>query len=105
MRKVTGIPSPKQFQVDQIPMLAEECRRIYAITNQFKEVIFEAEKQVIRRCLRKREEAETVISEMKQLLNAATQKDYATLNTTLAKWEEREITAFFRRDHDCMANY
>lgn len=105
LRHVTGIPSPQQFQVDKIPLLAEECRRIYAITNQFKEVIFEAEKQVIRRCLRKREHAETIISEMKQALGTATQANYSTLNTTLAGWEEREISALLRRSQNRVAHH
>ncbi|MCX2956360.1 MAG: hypothetical protein K7J15_00825, partial [Candidatus Regiella insecticola] len=46
LRQVTGIPSPQRFEVQKIPLIGAECRRIYTITNQFKNVIFEAEKQV-----------------------------------------------------------
>ncbi|EGY28323.1 phage regulatory protein, rha family [Candidatus Regiella insecticola 5.15] len=105
LRQVTGIPSPQRFEVQKIPLLAEECRRIYMITNQFKNVIFEAEKQVIRRCLRKRENAERVISEMQQSLEGAAQSNVSTLNSTLAQWEEREINLFAQRSHNRVAHH
>ncbi|WP_339057358.1 Rha family transcriptional regulator [Candidatus Regiella endosymbiont of Tuberolachnus salignus] len=105
LRQVTGIPSPQRFEVQKIPLLAEECRRIYTITNQFKAVIFEAEKQVIRRCLRKRENAERVISEMQQSLEGAAQSNVSTLNSTLAQWEEREINLFAQRSHYRVAHH
>ncbi|WP_341538063.1 Rha family transcriptional regulator [Sodalis glossinidius] len=54
LRRVTGVPSPQHFEIRQLPLLAEECRRIYGITNQ-KEAIFDAEKQTMRRILRHRE--------------------------------------------------
>ncbi|MGL9751472.1 MAG: BRO-N domain-containing protein [Symbiopectobacterium sp.] len=56
LRRVTGVPSPQHFEIRQLPLLAEECRRIYGITNQLKSAIFDAEKQTIRRVLRHRED-------------------------------------------------
>ncbi|MGX8941919.1 BRO-N domain-containing protein [Symbiopectobacterium sp. Eva_TO] len=38
LRRVTGVPSPQHFEVRQLPLLAEECRRIYSITNQLKDI-------------------------------------------------------------------
>ncbi|HGJ5857197.1 Bro-N domain-containing protein, partial [Arsenophonus nasoniae] len=32
LREVTGTPSPERFQVEHIPLMADECRRIYYIT-------------------------------------------------------------------------
>ncbi|MBG6243554.1 MAG: hypothetical protein EKE20_17955, partial [Candidatus Symbiopectobacterium sp. Dall1.0] len=36
LRRVTGVPSPQHFEVRQLPLLTEECRRIYSITNTLK---------------------------------------------------------------------
>jgi Rha family phage regulatory protein len=41
LRRVTGVPSPQHFEIRQLPLLAEECRRIYSITNQLKGAIFD----------------------------------------------------------------
>ncbi|WP_440863981.1 BRO-N domain-containing protein [Symbiopectobacterium purcellii] len=56
LRRVTGVPSPQHFEIRQLPLLAEEYRRIYSITNTLKGAIFDAEKQTIRRVLRHRED-------------------------------------------------
>ncbi|MBG6243638.1 MAG: hypothetical protein EKE20_18450, partial [Candidatus Symbiopectobacterium sp. Dall1.0] len=61
LRRVTGVPSPQHFDIRQIPLLAEECRRIYSITNTLKGAIFDAEKQAIRRVLRHREDEAIVL--------------------------------------------
>ncbi|MFS1538467.1 MAG: hypothetical protein ACL7BU_06925 [Candidatus Phlomobacter fragariae] len=33
LREVTGTPSPQRFQVEHIPLIGEECSRIYYITD------------------------------------------------------------------------
>ncbi|HGJ5883543.1 Bro-N domain-containing protein, partial [Arsenophonus sp.] len=67
LREVTGTPSPERFQVEHIPLMADECRRIYYITESLRQIINDAEKQTIKRILRKRENIDTVLSEIKQL--------------------------------------
>ncbi|WP_339050907.1 phage integrase Arm DNA-binding domain-containing protein [Candidatus Hamiltonella endosymbiont of Tuberolachnus salignus] len=83
LRQVTGIPSPKPFQTRHIPLIAEECVRIFHLTNRFKDVVADTEKQVIRRVIRQREDADNVISEMNALLEAAAHHTEHTLASTL----------------------
>ncbi|WP_334473534.1 BRO-N domain-containing protein [Arsenophonus sp. PmNCSU2021_1] len=68
LRHATGVESPQNFEVNQIPIIAKECEKIYNFTNGVKEAIYEAEKQAVRQVLRKREDADKVLAEMKQLL-------------------------------------
>lgn len=97
LRQVTGIPSPKPFQTRHIPLIAEECVRIFHLTNRFKDVVADTEKQVIRRVIRQREDADNVISEMNALLEAAAHQTEHTLSSTLEKWQQRELTQFLHR--------
>lgn len=97
LRQVTGIPSPKPFQTRHIPLIAEECVRIFHLTNRFKDVVADTEKQVIRRVIRQREDADNVISEMNALLEAAAHHTEHTLASTLEKWQQRELTQFLHR--------
>ncbi|MGL9751790.1 MAG: hypothetical protein ACR5LC_13205 [Symbiopectobacterium sp.] len=71
------------FEVQHIPLLAKECRRIYYVTETLRETIHEAEKQTLKRILRKREDANTVLAEMKQLLSATTASSNGALPIAL----------------------
>ncbi|PAV02630.1 hypothetical protein CBG25_09735, partial [Arsenophonus sp. ENCA] len=64
LREVTGTPSPERFQVEHIPLMADECRRIYYITESLRQIINDAEKQTIKRLLRKRENVDSVLAEI-----------------------------------------
>ncbi|HGJ5876993.1 MAG TPA: hypothetical protein ACHBX0_12355 [Arsenophonus sp.] len=64
---MTDTPPPQRFQVEHIPLIAEEYRRIYYITESLRQIINDAEKQTITRILRKRENVDMVLVEIKQL--------------------------------------
>lgn len=38
LREVTGTPSPERFQVAHIPLMADECRRIYYMTESLRQI-------------------------------------------------------------------
>ncbi|HGJ5892442.1 MAG TPA: Bro-N domain-containing protein [Arsenophonus apicola] len=97
LRHATGVESPQNFEVNQIPIIAKECEKIYNFTNGVKEAIYEAEKQAVRRVLRKREDAEKVLAEMKQLLKESNQEHTFVLTDTLARWQQAEIQQFLQR--------
>ncbi|WP_440863609.1 BRO-N domain-containing protein [Symbiopectobacterium purcellii] len=61
LRYAAGVPSPQHFGVSHIPILAEECQRIYSFTNALKEVMYDAERQAVRRVLKNREDADAVV--------------------------------------------
>ncbi|OIV47462.1 antirepressor [Sodalis sp. TME1] len=97
LRRVTGVPSPQHFEIRQLPLLAEECRRIYGITNQLKEAIFDAEKQTIRRILRHREDEAIVLGEMQRMLEESTQQHYGVMTHALEKWQQANVNQFLQR--------
>ncbi|MGG2139925.1 BRO-N domain-containing protein [Symbiopectobacterium sp. RP] len=97
LRYAAGVSSPQHFGVSHIPILAEECQRIYSFTNALKEVMYDAEKQAVRRVLKNREDAEAVVSEMKQLLDETNQSHNLLLTNTLARWQQADIEHFLQR--------
>ncbi|WP_440866622.1 Rha family transcriptional regulator [Symbiopectobacterium purcellii] len=97
LRRVTGVPSPQHFEIRQLPLLAEECRRIYSITNTLKGAIFDAEKQTIRRVLRHREDEAIVLGEMQQMLEESTQQHYGVMTHALEKWQQANVNQFLQR--------
>ncbi|WP_162505197.1 ORF6N domain-containing protein [Candidatus Arsenophonus triatominarum] len=96
LRHATGVESPQNFEVNQIPIIAKECEKIYNFTNGVKEAIYEAEKQAVRRVLRKREDADKVLAEMKQLLEES-KEHTLVLADTLTRWQQAEIQQFLQR--------
>ncbi|WP_339053334.1 BRO-N domain-containing protein [Arsenophonus endosymbiont of Crataerina pallida] len=97
LREVTGTPSPERFQVAHIPLMADECRRIYYITESLRQIINDAEKQVIKRLLRKRENIDTVLAEIKQLFEHFHHQQIGIITARTDHWYEGELTHFLER--------
>ncbi|PAV02480.1 hypothetical protein CBG25_10615 [Arsenophonus sp. ENCA] len=97
LREVTGTPSPERFQVAHIPLIADECRRIYYITESLRQIINNAEKQVIKRLLRKRENIDTVLAEIKQLFEQFHHQQIGIITARTDHWYEGEIAHFVER--------
>ncbi|PAV02134.1 hypothetical protein CBG25_12625 [Arsenophonus sp. ENCA] len=97
LRHATGVASPQHFEVNQIAIIAEECRRIYGITSTLKSAIFNVEKQVIRRLLRHKEDVETALREMQQLLEASTHEHNSVMTHSLEKWQQANVNNLLRR--------
>ncbi|WGM07561.1 Rha family transcriptional regulator [Arsenophonus nasoniae] len=97
LREVTGTPSPERFQVEHIPLMADECRRIYYITESLRQIINDAEKQTIKRLLRKRENIDTVLTEIKQLFEQFHYEQIGIITARTDHWYEGELTHFLER--------
>ncbi|WGM07568.1 BRO-N domain-containing protein [Arsenophonus nasoniae] len=97
LREVTGTPSPERFQVEHIPLMADECRRIYYITESLHRIINDAEKQVIKRLLRKRENIDTVLAEIKQLFEQFHHQQIGIITARTDHWYEGELIHFLER--------
>lgn len=78
LRHVTGIPSPNQFEVRYIPAIAAECERIWQVTQHLQDLISDAEKTVIKRIVRKREDANLVLKQIEDILAAESSKNPLT---------------------------
>lgn len=97
LREVTGTPSPERFQIEHIPLMADECRRIYYITETLRQIINDAEKQTIKRLLRKRENIDTVLAEIKQLFEHFHHQQIGIITARTDHWYEGELTHFLER--------
>ncbi|WP_334468661.1 Rha family transcriptional regulator [Arsenophonus sp. PmNCSU2021_1] len=97
LREVTGTPSPERFQVEHIPLMADECRRIYYITESLRQIINDAEKQTIKRLLRKRENIDTVLAEIKQIFEQFHHQQIGIITARTDQWYEGELTHFLER--------
>ncbi|MFS1583688.1 MAG: Bro-N domain-containing protein [Candidatus Arsenophonus phytopathogenicus] len=97
LREVTRTQSPERFQVEHIPLMAEECRRIYYITESLRNIINNAEKQTIKRLLRKRENVDTVLTEIKQLFEHFHHQQIEIISARTDQWYEGELTHFLER--------
>ncbi|ELF4900325.1 hypothetical protein RNH31_005318 [Salmonella enterica] len=66
LRRATGVPSPEEFTVDDLPALTQECRRIIRITREAGEMISRIERETVRRIVRHREDCDTVLAELQR---------------------------------------
>jgi hypothetical protein len=97
MRSATGVPAPQRFQVQHIPLLAAEIRRIHLITRALADLIAEAERTAICRILNRGERTEKVLLDIKNALAQANAADLQGVNAQLGKWDEQELDAFLNR--------
>lgn len=96
-RACTNTPSPQRFQVRHIPLLAAESRRLLHLTRAVADLIAEAEKALVRRVIRKGENAEKVIEDIRLALAKANDEDLQTADRHLSKWVEHEISPLVER--------
>lgn len=66
LRRATGVPSPEEFTVDDLPALTRECRRIIRITSEAGEMISRIERETVRRIVRHREDCDKVLAELQR---------------------------------------
>ncbi|CRL45081.1 hypothetical protein SGGMMB4_02599 [Sodalis glossinidius str. 'morsitans'] len=97
LRDVTGTPSPMPFEAQHIPLLAEECRCIYYVTEPLRETIHEAEKQTLKRILRKREDVHTVLADIQRLFENCHRQQQRGVEDRLDHWHEDEVKHFLTR--------
>ncbi|WP_025244274.1 Bro-N domain-containing protein [Candidatus Sodalis pierantonius] len=97
LRNVTGTPSPMPFEAQHIPLLAEECRRIYYVTESLRKITLEAEKQTLKRILRKREDVQTVLAEIQQFFESSHQQQQQGIAEHIDHWYEDEVKHFLTR--------
>lgn len=77
LRAAAGRPSPQSFTVDDLPVMAEELRRILKITAAVHSANYDFEKEVIRIVLRRRGDIEPVLGMMESRLEELKQNEAA----------------------------
>lgn len=105
LRLATDTPSPNRFRVDQIPRLADELTRIYAITDAFTSAVNEAEHAMVKRVLRNNEAADAVLAEMRSKLMAAATEEIEQASYFFQRFAGKELEHFAKRLPNLGARY
>lgn len=91
LRSVTGRPSPQPFTIDDIPAINQEIERIMKITAATHNAMYDFEKQVIRLAVRKRQDIDPILNDMRlELLEI--QKRESEGKLMLEKWDKIEMS-------------
>lgn len=96
LRRATGTPSPHPFSVDDLPVLASECRRILDVTSNTSALICQFEKDVLKHVVRNRKDYDTIANKMQIEFGKA--KDHQGIQA-LEKFEEIGLMRLERRIH------
>lgn len=81
LRNVTGVPSPAKFEVEHLPVLAQEFNRILSIIEPYLKARYACEEALIKRLLRDREDAQSLLTKLLDEMKESTSE----LNTALQK--------------------
>lgn len=97
LRRATGAPSPHPFSVEDIPVIAQECRRIMDVTSAASNLICQFEKDVLKHVIRNRKDFDVIANKM--------QNDFQQLQIPmdgmqkLERFEEMSLMRLERRAH------
>lgn len=81
LRNVTGVPSPAKFEVEHLPVLAQEFQRILSIIEPYLKARYACEEALIKRLLRDREDAQSLLVKLLDEMKESTSE----FNTALQK--------------------
>lgn len=98
LRRATGVPSPEEFTVDDLPALTQECRRIIQITREAGEMISRIERETVRRIVRHNEDCDRVLAELQREWNAQRLD-----NASMRRLEYFEMIALRKLENRVMA--
>lgn len=81
LRNVTGVPSPAKFEVEHLPILAQEFNRILSIIEPYLKARYACEEAIIKRLLRDREDSQSLLAKLLDEMKESTSE----FNTALQK--------------------
>lgn len=81
LRNVTGVPSPAKFEIEHLPVLAQEFNRILSIIEPYLKARYACEEALIKRLLRDREDAQSLLVKLLDEMRESTSE----FNTALQK--------------------
>lgn len=95
LRRATGTPSPHPFSVEDLPVLADEFRRIVSVTSNASNLICSFEREILKQVLRNRKDYDLTAN---QLHNEFKSLQLSPQNTrTLERFEELGIARLEQR--------
>lgn len=104
IRKSAQLPSPQPFTVDHLPVVASDLNYILSVASWGQELIFEIEKELVRRIFRKGETADLVLKDMTRRANErlASMKEE---RTKFPSWLRSDLEAIEMRKPAFVTHY
>lgn len=91
IRIATNTPSPHKFRVSDLPLVAAELRRIWAVSHAASHFISQAESAFLKKALRGGVSIESVLAEQQAALVDALKTDAAELEAKVKAWQVMEL--------------
>lgn len=98
LRRATGVPAPQRFTVQHLPTLAAELQRCWVMAEALRDAQREAQAVVLKRIIRRGEQAEPLLIELRAQLLEAAQTEREHFTGVLADWHERELAKLTARE-------
>jgi len=97
IRASTNTSAPKRYLVRDLPIIADELKRILAVATAFSKAIHDAERVVIRRAVRGREDMEPIIEQVRARVEQVISASDDELQRLLMPWHVRELNHVIER--------
>ena len=105
IRLASNTPSPHKFRVADLPLIAAELRRIWAVSNAASHFIRQAESAFLKKVLRDGVSIESVLAEQQAALVEALKTDAAVLDEQIKAWQVMELAELTERKPSTHLDY
>ena len=103
LHAVAGNVNRDQFEVQHIPALATEIRRLLGVVEHYRMIAMDTEQRFIRQAFRADGMLEELLAEVRQRLDKAASDAIVGINNRLAAWQERQIQELLTRTGTALA--
>ncbi|ENX58795.1 MULTISPECIES: BRO-N domain-containing protein [Acinetobacter] len=105
LRNVTGVPSPAKFEVEHLPVLAQEFNRILNIIEPYLKARYACEEALIKRLLRDREDSQSLLDKLLDEMRESTSGFKTKLQKQLPIVFQGECLSLVERKHRGIDHY
>lgn len=105
LRTATGTPSPAVFEVEHLPIIANEMMDIYKMVVRLNNAVADAEKVVIKRILRNNEYADLIMAECEKLIMQSANEFQQNLSSSCQKVFGGDVQQLLSRQYHIGCDY
>ncbi|WP_410472076.1 Bro-N domain-containing protein [Faucicola mancuniensis] len=105
LRFATGTPSPAVFEVEHLPIIANEMLDIYKTVVRLNNTVAEAEKIIIKRILRNNEDADLIMAECEKLIMQSANEFEQNLSSSCQKVFGGDVEQLLSRQYRIGCDY
>lgn len=105
LRTATGTPSPAVFEVEHLPIIANEMMDIYKMVVRLNNAVADAEKVVIKRILKNNECADLIMAECEKLIMQSANEFQQNLSSSCQKVFGGDVQQLLSRQYRIGCDY